>query len=233
MRRTFVIGDIHGAYRALRQCLDRAAFDYAQDELICLGDICDGWPETKACIDELLKIRNLIVVLGNHDFWTRKWMESGFREKMWLEQGGLATTKSYGAQIPQSHQLLLENALPYYIRDNKLFVHAGIDPRQSLRLQGLDTFLWNRTLARMAYEFHLKKISINITGYGEVYLGHTPIPYSQPILACEIWLMDTGAGWSGVLSMMDIDSKDVFTSDPVPSLYPDAEGRKKGIEKGT
>jgi serine/threonine protein phosphatase 1 len=121
----------------------------------------------------------------------------------------------------------LNNALPYYIRHNKLFVHAGIEPRVDLRLQGLDTFLWNRALARMAYEFHLKKISVNITGFGEVYLGHTPIPYSQPIQACEIWLMDTGAGWSGVLSLMDIDTKEAFTSDPVPSLYPDAEGRKK------
>jgi serine/threonine protein phosphatase 1 len=106
MSRTFVIGDIHGAYRALRQCLDRAAFDYARDELICLGDICDGWPETKACVAELLKIRNLIVVLGNHDFWTRDWMRTGFKEKIWLEQGGLATTRSYGAEIPQSHRQL-------------------------------------------------------------------------------------------------------------------------------
>jgi serine/threonine protein phosphatase 1 len=229
MHRTFVIGDIHGACRALRQCLDRAAFDYEQDELISLGDICDGWPETKACIDELLKIRNLIVVLGNHDFWTREWMQSGFREKIWMEQGGLATTRSYAAGIPQHHRTLLEDARPYYIRENKLFVHAGIEPKQNLRFQGLDTFLWNRTLARMAYEFHLKEISVNITGFTEVYLGHTPIPHSQPIQACEIWLMDTGAGWSGVLSMMDIHTKQVFTSDPVPSLYPDAEGRKKRI----
>ncbi len=47
MGRTFVIGDIHGAYRALRQCLDRADFDYESDHLICLGDVCDGWPDTK------------------------------------------------------------------------------------------------------------------------------------------------------------------------------------------
>lgn len=229
MSRTFVIGDIHGAYRALRQCLDRAAFDYAHDRLICLGDVCDGWPETKACIDELLKVSHLVFVLGNHDFWTREWMQAGYREKIWMEQGGLATVRSYGAEIPHSHRELLENALPYYVQDNRLFVHAGIEPKEDLRLQGLDTFLWTRTLARMAYEFYLKKISVNITGFGEVYLGHTPIPYNQPLLACEIWLMDTGAGWSGVLSMMNIDTKEVFTSDPVPGLYPETEGRKKRL----
>jgi serine/threonine protein phosphatase 1 len=56
MDRTFVIGDIHGAYRALRQCLQKAAFNYSNDHLICLGDVCDGWPETRESIDELLKI---------------------------------------------------------------------------------------------------------------------------------------------------------------------------------
>jgi len=29
--RTFVVGDIHGAYRAFMQCLERSAFDYVGD----------------------------------------------------------------------------------------------------------------------------------------------------------------------------------------------------------
>lgn len=229
MSRTFVIGDIHGACRALRQCLDRAGFDYEHDRLICLGDVCDGWPETKACIDELLKIKHLVFILGNHDFWTRGWMKTGAGEKVWLEQGGLATVKSYGEEIPQNHRRLLDTALPYYLLNDRLFVHAGIEPRQNLQNQGLDTFLWNRTLARMAYEFYLKNISVNITGYSEVYVGHTPIPYTHPIQACEIWLMDTGAGWAGVLSIMNVDTKEIFTSDPAPVLYPEAQGRKKRV----
>src|SRR5688500_4132188 len=117
--RTFVIGDIHGACRALRQCLDRAAFDYANNRLICLGDVCDGWPETRACIDELLKIQNLVFVQGNHDFWTSEWMQSGFREEIWMEQGGLATVLSYEGEIPHRHKVFLEKALPYFLEDNR------------------------------------------------------------------------------------------------------------------
>ena len=41
--------------------------------------------------------------------------------------------------------------------------------------------------------------------------------------------MDTAAGWTGVLSMMDIETKEVFISDPVPELYPGVEGRKKKL----
>jgi serine/threonine protein phosphatase 1 len=39
--------------------------------------------------------------------------------------------------------------------------------------------------------------------------------------------MDTGAGWSGVLTIMNIETKEFFTSDPVPVLYPGIEGRKR------
>ncbi len=57
---TFVMGDIHGGYKALVQCLQRAQFDYQRDTLIQLGDIADGYDEVFACVEELLKITHLI-----------------------------------------------------------------------------------------------------------------------------------------------------------------------------
>ena len=95
MPRTFVVGDIHGAYRALRQCFDRSRFQAESDHLICLGDVADGWPETKACIDELLKVKNLTYLLGNHDLYTLEWMESVAIDDVWFVQGGEATIASY------------------------------------------------------------------------------------------------------------------------------------------
>jgi serine/threonine protein phosphatase 1 len=40
--RTFAIGDIHGAYKAMMQCFERSGFDYKKDHLIVMGDVCDG-----------------------------------------------------------------------------------------------------------------------------------------------------------------------------------------------
>ena len=225
MGKTFVVGDIHGAYRALRQCLDRSAFNFTEDHLICLGDVCDGWPETKHCIDTLLEVRNLTYILGNHDTWTLNWMKAGTISDVWYAQGGEATIQSYTDEVPAKHTLFLENAVSYYLDEKRLFVHAGIDPLRPLEEQDNDIFLWDRNLARMVMEFHSKKIEGKLTTYKEVYLGHTPIPYTQPLHWGDVYLMDTGAGWSGVLSMMDINSKDIFTSDPVPSLYPGVTGR--------
>jgi serine/threonine protein phosphatase 1 len=46
MSKTFVIGDIHGAYLALKQVLERSDFDYENDLLITIGDIVDGWSDS-------------------------------------------------------------------------------------------------------------------------------------------------------------------------------------------
>lgn len=227
MSRTFVIGDIHGAHRALVQCLQRSGFDYENDILISLGDVCDGWPETKKAIDELMRIKNLTYIFGNHDFWTLEWMRYGLIDEVWWEQGGESTVNSFKGTGFENHLAFLERALPYYRLDNKLFVHAGINPLRPIEQQTLQIFLWDRKLSRMALDAYYSGIYSKHTEYDEVYLGHTPVPFQKPIQSGEIWLMDTGAGWSGVLCMMDIHSKEIFTSDPVPSLYPGVEGRKR------
>lgn len=223
----FVIGDIHGAYRALEQCLSRAEFNYDSDHLICLGDVCDGWPDTKRCIDELLKIKNITYVIGNHDQWTLNWMKTKVVEEIWRTQGGAATISSYATGIPDTHIEFLEKARPYFISGNKLFVHAGIDPDRPLTQQTVSTFAWDRRLIQRAYAFINQETKHKITKFDEVYVGHTPIPFARPMQACEVWMMDTGAGWGGVLSMMNIETKKVYTSDKVPSLYPGVEGRMK------
>ena len=224
MSRTFVIGDIHGAYRALGQCIERSGFN-ERDHLICLGDVSDGWPETKQCVEHLLHLKKMTYLLGNHDLWTYEWMLTGKAESIWLNQGGEATVKSYSEGVPPSHVSFFQKALPYFVDNNKLFVHAGIDPSQPVEKQGLDIFIWDRSLVHQALELYAKKVEKKLTSFDEVFVGHTPISLRHPIESGGIWLMDTGAGWSGVLSMMNVDTKEVFVSDPVPELYPGVAGR--------
>ena len=227
MSRVYVIGDIHGAYRAFRQCLERSHFDYDGDHLICLGDVADGWPETKHSIEELMRVKNLTYILGNHDWWTLEWMLSGYIQTPWFDQGGKATVESYKDGVPPTHIRFLQNAVTHHVYRNKLFVHAGIDPYMPLEKQDRETFLWDRSLASLALAQYGNPDARKVSAFDEIYLGHTPIPYLRPIMSLGIWLMDTGAGWNGVLSMMDVDTKQTFISDPVPSLYPGITGRKR------
>jgi serine/threonine protein phosphatase 1 len=165
MRRVFVMGDIHGAYRALRQCLQTARFDFNNDHLICLGDVSDGWPETKACIDELRRIKNLTYILGNHDWWTLQWMLSGIVEDLWYVQGGKATIDSYPGGVPTEHLTFLSDAVLHHTYENKLFVHAGIDPHTPLHEQDQNTFLWDRALASMALNLYPHSTHGNLSQY--------------------------------------------------------------------
>jgi len=229
MSRKFVLGDIHGAYRALIQCFQKSEFDYRNDLLISIGDACDGWPETREVVDELLKIENLIYILGNHDYWALEWFVSGNSPYIWIRQGGDATMDSYKEGVPDSHILFFQNAKYYYILNNTLFVHGGIDINRKLEEQENDTFIWDRELVSRAALTEQYGEEQKLTTFDEIYVGHTPtINYgsSVPVKACEVWMIDTGAGWSGgKLSMMNIETKEYFQSDDVDMLYPGVNGR--------
>ena len=84
--------------------------------------------------------------------------------------------------------------------------------------------MWDRQLVNE----HLYDI-IPEDKYKEIYLGHTSIyGWSQvPVCHSDIWYMDTGAGWEGVLSMMNVSSKKVFQSDVVAELYPEVVEMRK------
>ena len=53
MRRTFVIGDIHGCYQTLKALLAKISPDPQEDVLIFLGDYIDRGPNSKEVITEL------------------------------------------------------------------------------------------------------------------------------------------------------------------------------------
>lgn len=228
MGRRFVIGDIHGAYLALMQCFNKAKFDYKSDTLICLGDVCDGWPEVSHSVRELLKIKNLVYILGNHDEWTLKWFTTGEAPDIWITQGGNATMESYRFIIPESHIRLLQNARNYFEMENRIFIHGGFDPYTDLRQQERDMFIWDRSLLYSAIKMHEDGIE-KMTDYDEIYIGHTPtlnFGVIEPLKVCELYLMDTGAGYrGGYLTMMDIDTKETYVSEQVDLLYPEFYGR--------
>ena len=227
----FVVGDIHGAHKALSQCFKRSKFDPAEDLLISLGDICDGWPEVHKVIEELLKIKNLKVVLGNHDAWALRWMKDGWKGHEWITQGGSGTLESYQYKrdhVPPSHFHLLGDAPPYIELGEKLFVHGGLDPDVDIEEQDPELLMWDRNLLHDAVRISKKSPEYRYGKWEDIFIGHTPTHFYKtpvPIHACNVWSLDTGAGWSGKLTIMDIDSHEYWQSDPVPDLYPHILGR--------
>jgi serine/threonine protein phosphatase 1 len=225
--RTFVLGDVHGAYKALKQCFEIAEFDHQVDELIFLGDVSDGWSEVPACIEEFKKIKNFYFIRGNHDLWLMEWLKNGYKPEIWLIQGGLITVQAYKNKdgLMEDHLNFLKKSKPYYLDPFKrLFVHAGFtyDRPVELTENPEEDYYWNRDIYQRSF-----RQEILPEYYVEIYIGHTPSHgISQyPIKNHNVWLMDQGAGWNGYLSMMDINTQEVFQSENVLTLYPDEPGR--------
>ena len=227
-----MVGDIHGAHKALLQCFERSQFDPDKDLLISLGDVCDGWPEVHKVMDELLRIRNLKFIFSNHDQWTLKWFNTGWKGHEWVSQGGSATLESYQGDrkyVPDAHRQLLQNA-PFFLElDNKLFVHGGIDPDLDITEQESDLLLWDRELLYQAVRAHKKNSDHRYGKWSDIFVGHTTTQVYktlEPIHACNVWAVDTGSGWDGKLTMMDIDNHEYWQSDATPTLYPNSAGRQ-------
>lgn len=221
--RTFVIGDIHGAYKALIQCLERSGFDKENDTLISIGDVCDGFNEVKACVNELLTIKNLIYIMGNHDDWFANYIKHGITPHFWLSQGGRATLESYNGGIPKAHQKLFLNS-PYKYFDenrNQFFVHGGFSLEYEIKDQTPEMFMWERdmflTVVKMSIKNPDKKIQLE--DFSDVFIGHTRTGTQKPVHIGNLWNLDQSAGYDGWLTIMDVDTKEYWQSDCVLDLY--------------
>ncbi len=234
----FVLGDIHGGYKALLQCFERSNFNYKKDKLIVLGDVCDGWTQTKEAIEELLKVKNIIYIMGNHDYWALDYFKNGKKEYLWVMQGGYNTIESYGNEgMPPSHVKFLENAPFYYEEEEILYVHGGIRPGFRAKMMDKEFLMWDRDLIRTAHlksngrpDYRLQEI------YKEIFVGHTTTGIfrtQNPVKFCEVNNIDTGGGWEGKLTIMDLDTRYYWQSDIVKTLYPESFGRQDYNKKGT
>ena len=236
------MGDIHGNYRGLLQCLERSGFNKEEDILIQLGDVVDGWSESCECVTELLKIKNLISIKGNHDDAFNEWLVKGIHPFHW-QQGAAATAASYiryagreckiipnmgayltdltFADIPPTHQKFFNSQLLYYIdSENRCFVHGGFNRHFSIKDQSVPyIFYWDRNLWMQAMSYKgitvgpgETELSFKIKDkFKEVYIGHTAtINWGKviPMQAANIWNLDTGSGFKGKLTIMNIDTKE-------------------------
>jgi len=204
--REFVITDIHGQYKKLKQVFEKAEFNIWNDRLFCLGDLCDRGPDSKKVIDLLMQVQNLNLCVANHDFWLIEWMMFRHASEWWRSQGGDETIKSFkGVTDFTPYINFYSKARPYFINNNRYFAHASIP--DDIENAEVREFMWDRYIAHGIIvdripDFH----------YTEIYLGHTVVG-NHPLIKKNFYLMDTGAGFGGRVSMMNINSFELFQSD--------------------
>lgn len=255
---TFTVADLHGNARGLKQALERACFNFEEDELIQLGDIVDGYSEVDEVINILLKIKNLVCVAGNHDEFFKGWLSTGVHSQRW-KNGGFGTVSSYirnkpylqiieedngyitnlnPGHIPYEHEKLLRSQVNYYVKDNNLFIHGGFNRHLKIKDQDPRIFTKDRDFwgAAMTYNKARKGHFRTADKFSRIFIGHTSVmnwddpitgePFTVPLKACNVINLDTGAGFSGKVTIMNVETEEYFQSDLAKELYPRDNGRR-------
>lgn len=234
---TYVIGDIHGALKALQQVIDRIQPD-GSSKLIFLGDYIDGLPESAQVIDFLIELDtrfSCVFLKGNHDVWLQEWLEKGHADPSWLTNDGKSTLRSYGTyheEDKKRHRDFFRKFQSFHVDESQnLFVHAGFTSQQGPAKEMHEDYLFNdRTLLETALifkdlkDFQTYNFPIRLSLFNEIYIGHTPtLKYGSetPIHAANLWDLDTGVKKNGKLTAMNIKTKQFWQSDLIIDLYPE------------
>ncbi len=245
--RTLVIGDIHGGYKALTQLLERIAVG-RNDQLIFLGDYVDGWSQSYEVIEALIQLKSShttqgfkspIYLRGNHDELVLDYLEKNHQNELWLHHGGEQTVLSYrdiSIEDKQRHiDFLKGDLLNFYEYKGNGFFHAGFHNLNGPHYEYYKNLpYWDRSLWEMALCIDPKlgvehpRYPNRLKLYKEIFIGHTPttrLNSTMPLQAANVWNVDTGAAFNGPLTALCVETKEIWQSDALPSLYPHEKGR--------
>ncbi len=232
--RRFVVGDIHGWPEPLEKLLKKVKFDFEKDLLIQLGDIVDRGPNSYGVVEVLLKVKNLVLIQGNHDIWFKEYLITRYVGSDWFQQGGNKTLNSYkwrNFEKIDEHMDFYNRQVPYHILDNKIFTHGGFNPKTNVNGQDPWNFAWDRDMIMEV--MNTQKGVESVDGFDEIFVGHTPtiywskqeetrgglilphsFPITTPINVGNVWNVDTGCGKKGPLTIMNIDTKEYWQEEP-------------------
>jgi serine/threonine protein phosphatase 1 len=196
--RELAIGDIHGCVRSFETLLGLIK-PQPSDTIVLLGDYIDRGPDSRRVIDLILELQQrctVIALTGNHEIMLRQAAVDPIAMKDWLRYGGLETLRSYGrhgrpaniGEIPANHwQFFREQTLDYWETDERIFVHASLDPKFDMDEQPEWLLFWQTFL----------EPTIHKTGK-QIICGHTAQTSGLPAvfdygICIDTWVY--GRGW--------------------------------------
>ncbi len=196
-RLTYAIGDIHGRLDLLTQALARieAHAGARGADIVCLGDYVDRGPDSKGVVERLMAGPSrpgdtLTCLKGNHEVIMLEVVGGDERRaELWDRLGGIQTMASYGGVVPPAHLDWLANRPLTHRTPHRIYVHAGLRPGVAVEDQVEADMLWIRDLFLEGdHDFG-----------PHVVHGHTP--RDEHKRKAHRTNLDTGACWTGVLSV--------------------------------
>ena len=243
--RRLIIGDVHGSYRALMEVLEKASFA-SDDQLYFTGDAADGYMDVYECLSFFMEMgERFHPVIGNHDIWLQNWLLLEEAPYEWVSQGGRASILSFErACVSPSRRMEIGEFLlswPYVIStEHEYICHGGPGDFASdddmERLAALkrnpgygcslgEKIMWDRSY--YVYADYDEKHDRSVKRFGKLscskrlFIGHSEIGTYEPLVSERYNLvnLDTGAGWAGCLTVMDMDTLEYWQSRKSKDLY--------------
>ncbi len=171
MKRTIVIGDIHGCVQTLRTLLKLCDLHEQTDKLIILGDAFDRGPASYEVFLELLRLEEsmgdrFVYILGNHDQMLLDAETHPGMDALWMQNGSEQTIRSFERGNGDLGKLRRWLGGKGYFHREQTFVcvHAGVE-HEDLEDNERDVLIWSRIFLESTERYQ-----------GILVLaGHTPV----------------------------------------------------------
>ena len=205
---TFVIGDIHGCWKAFETLIRRIPIR-DEDTIVTLGDYVDRGPNVRAVLSWLIdrqQRRTLHALIGNHEEVMLQAFDDESVFNDWLGFGGRETLASYGLPpafasmraLPTDHAAFLENRLVDYVElADFVCVHGNLERHVTLAQQSSQVMRW-----RKFYGDGPQHIS------GKTILcGHTAQRSGEPLVTDHTICIDTCAYGGHWLTAFEVEAE--------------------------
>ena len=168
----FVIGDIHGCALTFRELLFNILKINKNDTIYLLGDYVDRGPRIKQTVDTILELikdkYKVFPLIGNHEAMMLEYIEKSYEQDSWFRNKGRTTMDSFNLKsiydLDLSYLEFFKSLEYYYLLDDFVLTHAGLNFNIENPLQDKEAMLWNRD-----YFVDKKKI-----GGRRLISGHSP-----------------------------------------------------------
>jgi ASC-1-like (ASCH) protein len=187
----FVVSDIHGHASILKEELEKSGFDPEKEDhmLIVCGDCFDRGRENRATLSYLQKIKNKVLIRGNHEEMLMKVIERGGININNIYNGTDITAEEFfgeknvspSGEIKMSYRSkkqivdFIESTVDYYETEHYVFVHGWIPEGVRWRRAGAEA--WSRARWTGWCTVENKNIGENKT----VVCGHRSARYAADV----------------------------------------------------
>jgi hypothetical protein len=217
MRRTIVIGDLHGCFDELTDLIELIGLR-RDDRVVAVGDLIVKGPKNREVLDLFIQDKRFSSVIGNHD---RKLRQRWRGEPTRLTREEKITAAQLDFQRERYSNYL--RSLPFTINlGSHLVVHAGVRPGVPLRRQMTSDLTEIRTMGANPSSRRGVPWYTVYRGRKIVLFGHWPA--KTPRIAARAIGLDTACVYGGRLTAFIIESNQ-FVSVPARRAYATSPNR--------